>query len=214
MGRLACAMVAVPLAAVLPSIALAQNTGGDAASADAAPAQAPSRGSKAPADAPRGSAGRPDPATSDALRPGFETRGDGSTRLFVDLSKAVSFEAKAGRSTVTVVLKGARVDRRNNQNPLVTVHFNTPVVSARLVPHGRDVWFVVDLRGNVQPQTTMETTKLGSARLCLEFPRGEYLSQGEARPRPAPQTAEAGSSRALATESVQTPAKTASAAPR
>ena len=70
--------------------------------------------------------------------PGFETLADGSSRLFVELTKPVAYETKTAKGTVTYVLKGARVSRRNNTNALVTVHFNTPVTSARLVPHGHD----------------------------------------------------------------------------
>jgi hypothetical protein len=118
--------------------------------------------------------------------PGFETLADGSSRLFVELSQPVPFEAKAGHDAVTYVLKGAHVDRRNNYNPLVTVHFNTPVTRARLVPHGKDLWFVVDLRAKVQPTAAMETAKDGGAILRIEFPKGDYLAGA---PRPAPTNA-------------------------
>lgn len=114
-------------------------------------------------------------AGSDAVMPGFETLADGSTRLFVDLSKPAAYDTKQGPSAITYVLKGVRVDLRNNQNPLVTVHFNTPVASARLVPHGRDLWFVVDLRASVQPTATMDADKSGAATLRIAFPKGDYL---------------------------------------
>jgi hypothetical protein len=120
-------------------------------------------------------AGHGSPAGTDALMAGFETLADGSTRLFVELSKPVAYDTKAGPSTLTYVLKGAHVDRRNNQNPLVTVHFNTPVTSARLAPHGRDLWLVVDLRASVQPTATMDAGKDGSGLLRVEFPKGQYL---------------------------------------
>ena len=125
-----------------------------------------------------GRAGAPD-----AILPGFETLADGSTRLFVQLTKPASYAAKAARGTLTYVLKGAYVDKRNNFNPLVTVHFNTPVTSARLVPHGSDLWFVVDLRANVTPTVTMDATKDGGAMLRIEFPKGDYLP-GEGSPAP------------------------------
>jgi hypothetical protein len=165
------------------------------------------RGPAAPSEGARGRTVRADPASSDAQMPGFETRADGSTRLFVQLSKAVSFDARSSPSAVTVVLKGARVDRRNNQNPLVTVHFNTPVTSARLVPHGRDVWFVVDLRANVQPATSMVATKVGSALLSMEFPKGQYLPAGLKQPPPPADSAGA----ATSTEALATTRGTASA---
>ena len=111
----------------------------------------------------------------DVVLPGFETLADGSSRLFVQLSKPATFDTKQGAGGVTVVLKGVHVDRRNNTNPLVTVHFNTPVTAARLVPHGHDLWFVVDLRAKVQPAVTMDAAKDGAAMLRIEFPKGDYL---------------------------------------
>ena len=123
----------------------------------------------------------------DATMSGFETLSDGSTRVFVELSDRVPYDTKVGRGTITYVLKGARVDRRNNFNPLVTVHFNTPVASARLVRHGSDVWFVVTLRENV-PATvthvTMDALKDGTCSLRVDFPKGEYLPPEGAAPMP------------------------------
>jgi hypothetical protein len=124
---------------------------------------------------PRGRSARANAADSDAIMPGFETLGDGSTRLFVELSKPVAYDAKSGRTAITFVLKRARIDRRNNQNPLVTIHFNTPVASARLVPHGHDVWFVVELRANASPTTTMDAKGDGTATLHIAFSKGDYL---------------------------------------
>ena len=107
--------------------------------------------------------------------PGFETLADGSSRLFVELTKPVAYETKTAKGTVTYVLKGARVSRRNNTNALVTVHFNTPVTSARLVPHGHDLWFVVALRAPVQPAVSMDAGKDGGAVMHIELPKGQYL---------------------------------------
>ncbi len=107
--------------------------------------------------------------------PGFETLADGSSRLIVELTRPVAYETKTAKGTVTYVLKGARVVRRNNTNALVTVHFNTPVTSARLVPHGHDLWFVVELRAPVQPTVSMDAGKDGGAVMHIEMPKGEYL---------------------------------------
>jgi hypothetical protein len=122
--------------------------------------------------------------TPGALMPGFETLADGSTRLFVELSQPVPYDTKKAAGSITYVLKGAHVDRRNNYNPLVTVHFNTPVTSARLVPHGKDLWFVVELRANVAPTVAMDTAKEGTAMLRIEFPKGDYLPPAPAAPAP------------------------------
>jgi hypothetical protein len=144
----------------------------------------------APASSPKTSRphGRTAHATAtgtDAIMPGFETLGDGSTRLFVELTKPVAFDTKAGRTALTYVLRGVRVDLRNNTNPLVTVHFNTPVLSARLVPHGQDVWFVVELRANASPTATMDAKGDGAAAtLHVAFPKGDYLPKESGDPAP------------------------------
>jgi hypothetical protein len=115
-----------------------------------------------------------------AVVPGFEMLGDGSTRLFVQMPKAVIYTEKAAAGTLTYVLKDISVDKRNNYNPLVTVHFNTPVTSARLVPHGRDLWLVVKLRAKVQPTAAMQAAKDGGSVLQLDFPKGDYLPAASA----------------------------------
>jgi hypothetical protein len=146
-------------------------------------------------------AARSHPGDSDALMAGFETLVDGSTRLFVDLSRPVAYDTKGAPATITYVLKGARVERRNNQNPLITVHFNTPVSSARLVPHGRDLWFVVDLRARVQPTATMDQAKDGAATLRIAFPKGDYLPPEPSGPSSPP----SGDGTSAATERGQHP---------
>src|SRR5579863_9431491 len=103
--------------------ALAQDTAAPASAAPQTPAprkSLPKRPSK--------TAGRSKAAgQAGSVVPGFETLADGSTRLFVELSQPVKYEAKPAATVFTCILKGAHVDRRNNYNPLVTVHFNTPV---------------------------------------------------------------------------------------
>jgi hypothetical protein len=126
-----------------------------------------------------------------AVTPGFETLPDGSTRLFVELSRPVAYETKTARGSITYVLKGAHVDKRNNYNPLVTVHFNTPVTSARLVPHGHDLWFVVELRAQVAPTVAMDAAKDGTALMRIELPKGQYIPAGALAPSSPPDPAAA-----------------------
>jgi hypothetical protein len=180
---LGCATLAGALA---PSTtALAQDT---AAPADTAPQAPPPH--KASPRRPSKTAGRAKQAgQAGSVVPGFETLADGSTRLFVELSQPVKYEAKPAATVFTCVLKGAHVDRRNNYNPLVTVHFNTPVTSARLVPHGADLWLVASLRAKVEPAVTMDATKDGGAMLRVEFPKGDYVRNPPPAPAPAPASA-------------------------
>jgi hypothetical protein len=139
---------------------------------------ATTRADRAPRVPDHGRASAGNQPTNDAMMTGFETLADGSTRVFVALSKPVVYETKSAGSTFTVVLKEVRVDRRNNRNPLVTLHFNTPVTSARVVPHGRNLWLVVDLRANVTPTVTMasgDASNEAEVVLRVGFPKGDYL---------------------------------------
>jgi hypothetical protein len=211
MVRIGRAVAACAALAVTPAFALAQGTGpAPADTSTGAPSLAPSP--EAPSSAaPSASvvpatgygwstapatkrhvrkirAASAAPQTPDAIMPGFEMLADGSSQLYVELSKPVTYDTKTSRGGIVYVLKGAHVDKRNNFNPLVTVHFNTPVTSARLVPHGKDLWFVIDMRANVQPTVTMDAAKEGGAVLRIGFPSGSYLplQKVEAQPAPAP----------------------------
>jgi hypothetical protein len=111
-----------------------------------------------------------------ATLPGFEMLAEGGSRLFVELSQTVPVDERKVRGSVTYVLHGAHVTVHNNTNPLVTVHFNTPVASARLVPSGRDLLFVVSLRADASPTWKINPGKEGSSILTVDFPKGSYVS--------------------------------------
>jgi hypothetical protein len=144
-----------------------------------------------------------------ATFPGFEMLADGGSRLFVQLSKQVDVDqqkdaghaaaparkgkraraATASGPTLKYTLKGAEVLRRNNELALVTVHFNTPVVRARLQPAGRDLLLVVDLRADVTPSMKVVPAKDNGAMLQIDFPQGSYLPAQAAAPDAAPDSA-------------------------
>ena len=113
---------------------------------------------------------------------------DGSSRLFVALTQTVQVEEHSARGVLTYVLKGAHVVLRNNENALVTVHFNTPVVRARLLPAGNDLQFIVDLRAAVTPTWKVTPGKDGTSLLLVDFPKGSYLPTGGAPAASAPGT--------------------------
>lgn len=114
-----------------------------------------------------------------ATLPGFEMLPGGGSRLFVDLSQAVPVEERKTDGTLTYVLKGAGLQHRNNANALYTVHFNTPVWRARLVPQGKDLLFVVEMRDKTSAaQTQMNPAAQGATRFTVDFPKGEFLQGG------------------------------------
>jgi hypothetical protein len=115
-----------------------------------------------------------------ATLPGFEMMPDGGSRVFVEVTKKVDVEERRAARVLTYVLKGARIVYRNNENPLVTVHFNTPMTVARLRPSGRDAILSVDLRADTAPTWKMVVdSDDSSATLEIVFPKGSFLPAGE-----------------------------------
>jgi hypothetical protein len=112
-----------------------------------------------------------------ATLPGFEQLPDGGSRLFVDLSTQVPVEERRTANSVTYVLKGAQVTHHNNTNALVTVHFNTPVYRARLVPSGSDLLFVIELRDPKAAPAYKMSAKGQGGILTVDFGKGEYVPQ-------------------------------------
>jgi hypothetical protein len=157
-------------------------------------ARAPAEPSASTAAAPPAptvsAASRPSPKPGrggiEAGAPEFETLADGSTRLSIVFSQSVAYDTKSSPGRLVYVLKAARAAHRNDYNPLVTVDFNTPVASARLTPHGRDLWFIVDLRAAVKPDVTTDPAKDGGVVLQIAFPKGDYVPPAPASPAPAP----------------------------
>ncbi|MGO8994282.1 MAG: hypothetical protein ACLQVI_13215 [Polyangiaceae bacterium] len=133
---------------------------------------------------------------------GFEMLADGGSRLFVQLSKQVDVgqekvavaharkakkgQERAAESRLKFVLKGTEVVNPLNEHALVTVHFNTPVVRARLVPAGSNLDLMVELRADVTPEMKIIPAKDNGAMLQIDFPKGSYLPAGEADADPAP----------------------------
>ncbi len=166
------------------------------ASAASQPASSPatqsvSDGADQPASAPV-SLGAPESVSRPAARPlkaraagpvatlpGFEMLPEGGSRLFVEISEPVGVEEKKTSRTLKYVLKGAHIVHRNNENALVTVHFNTPVARARLLPSGRDLVFAVDLRAEAVPAWKVVNVNDGSATLQIDFPKGNFLPPRE-----------------------------------
>jgi hypothetical protein len=128
-----------------------------------------------------------DPNAAVAKLPGFEILPNGKSRVFVQLSKTPVVEEKRGAGgALMYVLKDVHVERRNNTNPLLTMHWNTPVSRAQLVPSGSDLQFVIDLRTPVAPEWKLVNAEGGASVLMIEFASGSYLSR-RSEPAPLPQ---------------------------
>jgi len=134
-----------------------------------------------------------------ATLPGFEMLPDGGSRFFVELTHTATVVEKRDARTLTYLIQGAHVVHRNNENILETIHFNTPVTRARLLPARSGLVFSVELRADAAPAWRMVDGEDGGSTLQIDFPKGAFLPAGdtdvadlpnEALPRP-PGAAEA-----------------------
>ncbi len=100
---------------------------------------------------------------------GFRKLADGTSRVFVQLTRPTTVLKQTSGMRVVYTLKDARVVFRNNKNPLLTVDFDSPVASARLAPAGKDVKLVIELRRSVTPSQHVDAQGSG-ANLVVDFP--------------------------------------------
>jgi hypothetical protein len=109
-----------------------------------------------------------------ATFPGFRLLPDGRSRIYVELTKAVSVDERRAEGMLIYVIHDARVPVRNNRNALITTHFATPVGRARLLTSGPDVELIIDLRKAVSASQKIVAGDNGGSRLEVDFPAGDY----------------------------------------
>ena len=171
-------------------VALGVTEGVDARAEDAnggSPSSTSAGDGRSPARASRRTSARKTPTKTRAkpsvglvaTLPGFEMLPDGSSRLFVELTHSTNVTEKREARTLTYVLRGAHIALRNNENALVTVHFNTPVTRARLLPVRGDLVFTVELRADSAPVWRMVDGGDGTSMLQVDFPKGVFLPASE-----------------------------------
>lgn len=143
-----------------------------------------------------------------ATFPSFTATDGGGSRIVVHLSGSVPVEERKAAGSVTYILKGVHVNRWNDTNPLVTVHFNTPVSQARLVPHGGDLHLVVDLRAASAPTFKVNPGQQqgAGAALEIEFPKGDFATGERAATAPASAPATTPAPKAVAPVPAPSPA--------
>lgn len=121
------------------------------------------------------------PASGDAPRliwTGFQPTATGS-RVFLQTNQAVTYEvregqpSKAGRSVLTVVLRGCRIHMANNHRSLDTRAFPTPVQGFAAKQHKNDVELTVSLRERATAAMGTQAGPDGTQFLVLDFPPGK-----------------------------------------
>jgi hypothetical protein len=101
---------------------------------------------------------------------GLRVHRDGSSTLYVELTRPVPVDVEAGHNGIVFKLREAKVPFRNNRNPLLSQHLSSVVKSARLVSRERDVALEVELRKPAKPRHELVSRPGGAATLEIEFP--------------------------------------------
>jgi len=105
-----------------------------------------------------------------ATYPGFQVLPDGTSLVWVTVSRNVPVRVERAGGRATYLLDGAHVQIWNNTNPLVTTHFRTPVASARLRPGEAGARLVVELREDVEPTYQVVSGPRGTMLLQIRVP--------------------------------------------
>jgi hypothetical protein len=119
--------------------------------------------------------------------PGFQTRPDGSSRVFLQSTAQLSTHAAmTSDKTLTIDLGDVRIAARTNRYPLFTNFFNTPVTRVELKRAGKRTLLEVTLRAAVQPSISSEQARSGFYFVYIDFPPGQYVAAPAADRGPPP----------------------------
>jgi hypothetical protein len=120
--------------------------------------------------------------------PGFQMRPDGTSRVFIQSTAALTPQPSAAAAKFSVHLAGAKVAGNTNRLPLETRFFNTPVSRVNIDVQRDGVTLVLDMRADVSPVVSSERGPTGYYFLYIDFPKGQYVQAppptAEAPPSP------------------------------
>jgi hypothetical protein len=105
-----------------------------------------------------------------ATYPGFKLLRDGTSRVFVEVSKKVDITEHKAQGRVTYRMKGVSAPIRTNRLALLTGFFSTPVGRIQLVEEGSDVDLVIELRAPSDAQHKVIDSE-GGIVLQVDFPK-------------------------------------------
>jgi len=117
--------------------------------------------------------------------PGFLMRPDGGSRIFIQTTKALDYKRDAKKKRITLRFENTNVYLSNNRNPLVTIHFNTPVKRAYLQRRMKTAELIVELKVDSEATITQFADGDGYHYLFVDFPAGQYPVGGDWGTRPS-----------------------------
>ena len=117
--------------------------------------------------------------------PGFIMRSDGGSRIFIQTTQPLEYTKTDKKNRLYLKFKDARVHLSNNRNPLVTIHFNTPVRRAYLKRARKSVGLTVEYKVSTQATITQFADQDGYHYMFIDFPAGQYPIGGDFGDRPS-----------------------------
>jgi hypothetical protein len=107
--------------------------------------------------------------------PGFQMRQDGTSRVFIQSTSALTPQPSAAGLRFSVHLPGAKVAGNTNKLPLETRFFNTPVSRVNIEQQRDGVTLVLDLRAEISPVVSSERGPTGYYFLYIDLPKGSFV---------------------------------------
>ncbi len=117
--------------------------------------------------------------------PGFMMKTDGSSRIFLQTTSPLEYLQKTKNKIVTLTFKDTSIYLSNNQNPLVTLHFNTPLRKAHLKRSKKNAELVMEMKVDAPISIMQVSIEDGYSYLFIDFPTGQYPIGGEYGARPS-----------------------------
>lgn len=106
--------------------------------------------------------------------PGFQMRQDGTSRVFIQSTTALTPQPSSAAQRFSVYLPGAKIAGNTNKLPLETRFFNTPVSRVNIEQQRDGVTLVLDLRADVSPVVSSERGPTGYYFLYIDLPKGTF----------------------------------------
>lgn len=106
--------------------------------------------------------------------PGFTMTPSGGSQVFLQTTGRVEPTLKSHKNQLEISIKRAKVFLSNNQNPLITTHFNTPLKRAYIKKRGTGLELILELKEKATPKMRQEKDPDGYHYLFLDFPAGQY----------------------------------------
>lgn len=153
-----------------------------------------------------------DPNLPLAQAPSFELRADGTSLVTLIVSKpaeitrVVQKRAKGDSLSAQFELRHCQVGVRNNMNPLVTAHFQTPLTRVVLRRSKAGATLRLDFREKVEITQVTKAGPNGTVLVQIVVPKATrtYRTAAPRRPRTEGESSDGGSDARLAEESPST----------